>query len=440
MNSSMLTIIVVVLTFAFHSCSLLKIEHAREKVPKEQKKEIEDKTPEETIEEVEEIVTLTIDSLIIKKKQDSISKIYPLTKKDRYKIAYLLPLNLDEVLSPDYQQGLLSKYAQDFYMGSKLALEESISAEGLNLEVFIYDTYPGDENSLNNVLSKIEENDIDIIIGPLLSSKMDIFSEYSLKTKTPLYSPTANNKEYMSDNPYFVSGRPTIQSIADYLGKFIHHYFSDYNLILICEDKETLEEYTAGILRQGDTSVFSGFTPLVVNKSNWGSAPYTKYLQAEKNVVFSPISSPVVINSLLSYLMRNIELDITIIAPYDWLGQAALEIYMLEHLQTRLYSEPLLDYKDSVSIEFVETYRQKYKTEASNYSHIGFKTTVMIADLISEHGRYFQRGFMTDTDEEAPYPFYKITDNNKSFESTDIWIFESIDFEIRRLKTILDFD
>jgi len=438
LNGNKKPIIFIILLTSFASCNLIKGQQAdiNPEVPLKELSTVKTNTDEhKSIDFKKDNKIKDNDKITTTEKvQDTLSKIYPLEIKNTYKIAYLLPLQLEGVFSSEFKQSTTSKYSQDFYMGAKLALDDSISEMKLNLEVFIYDSYIKDDSTMPKILEDIKAKNIDLIIGPLRSSKMEIFYEYSKEAKIPMISPTAENKDFLADNPYFISGRPSFYTLSNKISQHIIENFKQYNLIILCENKELLETYKNIFLTSGSIHNFDSFHAMVLNTSNWGSATYLSLLKDTNNIIFAPIENAIVINSLLSYLIRNMEKDITLLAPYEWLNYPALETHMLAQIKSQLYAEPYLDFNDSLNFSFITNYRKKFNTEPNDYSWFGYQYTLMFTDLFSKYGKYIQRGFYAP--EESAYLNFIKTGTNKAYENSDLHFYEVKEYEIRRLPDI----
>ena len=107
-------------------------------------------------EKIEPVKIRELDKLIPSKSIDTLVY-FPI--KQRYKIAIILPFNLDK--SVGYSENI-SDLATEFYMGAKLALD-SLDAMGFKCEVQLLDG-KNDTVSLKKILKKLDTETIDLII------------------------------------------------------------------------------------------------------------------------------------------------------------------------------------------------------------------------------------------------------------------------------------
>jgi len=146
--------------------------------------------------------------------------------KSNYKVALLLPLNLEKGPS-DYVGSL----ATDFYMGAQLALD-SLEKKGLKAEVFVYDT-KNDTISLKKTLSKPEFNDMDIVIGPLFSENSEYVGKWCKERGVRMICPVAASPTMLRDNPYIYHAVPSDLTLMKGLAEYILKNHSKEQILLV---------------------------------------------------------------------------------------------------------------------------------------------------------------------------------------------------------------
>jgi ABC-type branched-subunit amino acid transport system substrate-binding protein len=78
---------------------------------------------------------------------------------------------------------------------------DSLRAEGMNAEFFVYDIDEDTLNSLRLIRDKSLQ-DMDLIIGPLFSAPFSIISDYAAHHGIPVINPLSQRDEIVEGNPW----------------------------------------------------------------------------------------------------------------------------------------------------------------------------------------------------------------------------------------------
>jgi len=105
---------------------------------------------------------------------------------DALNIALILPFGFDSGVVKYREMAL------DFLTGAKLAIERNV-AKGRKLNLNIIDE--GGEHSLQTVMSSIDKNNTDIIVGPFFKSGLVELISYVSSERIPIVSPFANSED-----------------------------------------------------------------------------------------------------------------------------------------------------------------------------------------------------------------------------------------------------
>lgn len=110
-------------------------------------------------------------------------------KKPNYRVAALLPLNLDQTNPTDTKRS--NQYAWDMYQGMQLAAD-SLSLSGAKVSLYIYDT----DKELSQVQKWIkagEFSSMDAVVGPLVPQLADTMMAYCKREKKLMVHPLSIN-------------------------------------------------------------------------------------------------------------------------------------------------------------------------------------------------------------------------------------------------------
>ncbi|HLG40072.1 MAG TPA: hypothetical protein VI461_10400 [Chitinophagaceae bacterium] len=160
---------------------------------------------------------------------DSIPQTDSITVK--HKIAIFAPLFLDSAFDASheyrYAKNVFPKFINpglEFYEGAQLALD-SLSKEGKQLEVFIYDTRSGKE-TLEDQLNKPEMNEVELILANCTGNEVWSFAEAGLKKNIPVINVTIPHDGGATNNPFFVILNPTLRTECEGIYKYIQKYYA----------------------------------------------------------------------------------------------------------------------------------------------------------------------------------------------------------------------
>lgn len=365
---------------------------------------------------------------------DSLDLLYPVILKEEYTIAYLLPFILQDLPLGLEDQSRISQIAQEFYMGAAMAIEGPCRNLKSDFIIHVFDTENRQNKIKTEIFSKLNDHDIDLIIGPFVADYVKIISSYSNDKHVNVFSPLVNIDTCLKENPYFISPKPSDYIHLEFVSKYIYKHYKDHNVIFIGSDEKKNKQYLNYMKNFIDTSVFLRITDATVNITTWKSAPYMPFLNKEKNVLLIPIDDEILVNSIITNLIAE-ENGITIFAPSAWLNYRSVDIEYLQTLNTHFLIDSYIDYYDPLIIKFIKDYRRKYKTEPSKYSFKGYDYTLFTTRMLSRHGKYFQREKLTDTNYVHTRFDFKNVNNNKGWENTNIQL---IKFDNYILKEIED--
>lgn len=195
------------------------------------------------------------------------SLLYP--KRDTYKVAILLPFNLDKGGNDP-----LAVLATDFYMGVKLALD-SLESLGLKAEIFVHDV-KSDSTSIKKILQKPEFKTMDLVIGPLLADNAEIVSRWCKQNNVRQVCPVSANPSVLLGNPYVYQAVPSDVTLMQGLARFVLKEHSSDQIILVRsgleKDKISYDAFRSAFM----TSPVKGTRPKLIEATMDNYATFLK--------------------------------------------------------------------------------------------------------------------------------------------------------------------
>lgn len=168
------------------------------------------------------------------------------------RIAVFAPLYLDsaynELNEYRYGKNVFPKFINpglEFYEGVQMALD-SLSREGINLEVFVFDTRSATQ-SLEQQLSSPQMEDIDLVIAHCSSNEVRAFSEFGYRKQVPVINTTIPNDAGTQSNPFFVLLNPTLKTQVEGIYRYIQKYYS-LQPVVVFRKKGATEDHIRSVL------------------------------------------------------------------------------------------------------------------------------------------------------------------------------------------------
>lgn len=380
----------------------------------------------------------------------------PVIKKDEYAVAVVLPFMYESLNNP--QSVIRNSIIFDLYQGMELAQKDLIK-RGIKINLFPFDTQKKGSVTYQLIKDKKLEK-ADVIVGPLYASPNKYISDYSKDKKISMINPLSSNEEIIGDNPYAYLFKPSYSSqgrkAAEYAAKkftknkklFIFYETDRDSIVadaylkaierdsffvvrfdrLTNEDaqqiqKDFTEQYEVRLdTMYSESEIDSiGLLPgrIVRTRSlrneNTGrimrdenGEDIIEYYEVKFKVqpdsighIFAATSSNLLANNFISMIEVRSD-SIGLIGYQDWLNFSLVAFPQLERLQVDFLSPSFYDLEDEAYIRLKKAFIEKIGWEPSEYHLYGYELTWHLGQMLEEHGKYFQRGWV----EGDYYPGY----------------------------------
>jgi LysM repeat protein/ABC-type branched-subunit amino acid transport system substrate-binding protein len=289
----------------------------------------------------------------------------------------------------------------DFYQGALLAID-SLKKEGLSINLSIYNTGKKAEIA-KNLLNEKGVRNANLIIGPVYPECQKPISEYATENRIPMVSPLAQNNYLLGVNPYFFQANP---SFTTQLEEFIQKIdlCTGQNIVLLHENDSTnvsLIESFKELVRQriSNCSNPDKIHFKEVTYSPGSAAPdvqerisHSLVLDRE-NIILVPSNNEVFVTDMLGNLHTLSTIHKYSISLYGFprwqrFGNVQVEYYY--QLQLHLFSPFFVDYNNGKVKNFIENYREFFRSEPTQYSFRGYDVMFFFLSALKEYGADFQ--------------------------------------------------
>ena len=353
---------------------------------------------------------------------------------ERYKVALLIPLYLNEVGDIDISPESVVKARKarplsflQFYEGFMIAIDSLTKYYGLNLDLTVIDVT---ENlgTAQNAVSRMEKNPVDLIVGPFFSKSFDVVQEYAKSHKTLIVNPLSTRENIVEGNPYVVKLKPNAAGQLSQLASMVNRFYGDSNVSIISQS--SISESTSAYLDEMERLLNLAINSEVVLKTDdflryaqeesrrkemgnrlpstievegqiyatkdlkngtlddvriensvgryvYGSdglGAFNKSLsEVRNNLVIAYGKDNVFATQILNKLNKTAETyPVTLVAMPDWSGLDKLLVDNLLKMNAIYFSEGFVDYNSNEAKRFIFQFRNKYTCEPTDYAFCGF--------------------------------------------------------------------
>ena len=173
-------------------------------------------------------------------------------KKERYKVAVLLPFMEEDIIPGVSEKN--NQFVYDMYEGIIIG-NEQLKLAGINLDIVAYDTKKSGVET-RKLIQSDELNGVDIMIGPLYSDEVRSISEFSKEKQIMVCNPLSTNSEIIKNNPYTILFKPTTERQSRAAAYYAaDHFKTNKNYFLFYGDnpRDSISAFTFRSILQTDS-------------------------------------------------------------------------------------------------------------------------------------------------------------------------------------------
>lgn len=313
----------------------------------------------------------------------------------KHKIAVFAPLYLDSAFDANneyrYAKNTLPHIINpglEFYEGVQLALD-TLSQEGAELEVFVYDTRSGKE-TLEQQLKSPELDDAELIIAHCSNNEMRLFANIALQKKIPFINTTIPNDAGITSNPYFVILNPTLRTQCEGIYKFIQKNYA-LDPIVVFRRRGSSDDIIKRLFDDYSKNTMS--VPLnmkyVTLSDSFTVSQLIPYLDSTHNTLCISGSLDVNFGKRLTFQLASINqtYPATIMGMPTW--DVIKDFSKPEFNGTEIiYSTPFYNPRtDTISAGITEYFNSQLYARPSDMVFRGYETTWMFSKILMKYGK-----------------------------------------------------
>ncbi len=388
-----------------------------------------------------EISTKALDSIILE----------PAANSKVYRIAVILPFMEDSVRrvwnessKKNFEKFVTSKESDmsiSFMEGMLMAFQD-ISFQSKFEFQFFDDKHSSEE--MSSVLSDIQKDSFDVLIGPALKVNIRKLSKYAEENQIIHISPFSPSQSASQGNPkYYMAEPPLIQHIKTILQYGIDS-IQDVNFKFFYHSNHSGKEYAGSVANYLDNYNDRLSLEDKINYSNIAlrnddfieSFSLDQYIdESEHNLLIVNSFNENFIHHFLSQAAPFKEdTNLTIFGMPGWEEIETIRLEYINGSKIHFTKSYWMDGQDELIENFIGRYHEKYFGIPSKHVFLGYELVSIFFPLIDEYGLNFNSHLLQlDFQPKARrYNFKEVLDAEgqvKRIENTSLIIYKIADFE-----------
>lgn len=340
-------------------------------------------------------------------------------KKQKYKIAVLLPFHLDGGASANSR---VSQWATQFYMGAKLAVD-SLEKRGLKADLIIFDT-KNDSVHIQKILADTSFRSMDLVIGPFYEAHMDILAAYCKEYRIRLVCPVQASEKYLVNNRLVYESVPNSEVSMTVLAQHMLANNSRDHIVLVKPALESDMSMYNAFRDAFQSSPVVGTRPVLVETTMDG---FTGQIRSGVNtlIVMPTKDQKTAIRFMNALGKRGARsTNVYVYGTKEWETFTDINNMYKNKYNFRFASSNFLDYYTDMAIEVNRKHRSYFKTDLSRMAAHGydvityFSTEFFLPDL-KKKPTLVMNGF--DMKQVAPTDGYR---------NTHVFVIQQEDYEL----------
>ena len=367
-----------------------------------------------------------------------------------FNVGVMLPLYISENASlsakyNDEKDKLFYKNSKRFfemYEGILLALQR-LKIDGMSVNLYLYDTQK-DAEEVKKIMRNPELKNLDLIIGPVYSSNIEVLSDFVKENKINLVTPLVKENDILKDNPFIYKVMPSdetrVKTTCDYLSKLY-----DSSIVIIHggtpKELEIIDIYRRKLIKSfSSMENLNEISLKIIDYNHGGSANLEDALSlGYENIVLIPSEDEVFVTKIIERLNGYTKkYDISLFGPPSWELFENIIITHLRNLNFKYTSPHYVDYNNWRVKSVTKQYREVYKTDPSIYALQGYDIMYYFGTALMKYGKNFQ--FCLDPTDRIPNSKGLIHDfefsrygKNGGFENSGVFMLEyDINFALKK--------
>ncbi|MBR3939651.1 MAG: LysM peptidoglycan-binding domain-containing protein [Bacteroidales bacterium] len=363
--------------------------------------------------------------------------------KNKIHVTLMMPLFLDNIgeISTskfDIEQRRRRTYKSftfiQFYEGILMGLDY-LESQGYNVVLNVVDIPDDDPAKVTKAFEEYDIANSDFIIAMLFQHSFEKAAALAKENKVFIINPISDRDEILKDNPYVIKYMPSIEGSVKSILNVVKKNFKNPHLYLIHSNSQLEKQWFEEFKKQLSEQKEIAYTLFSWSASN-------RLLQMLKNdnanVVVSIYDEAPGKNKTYSNVLLNKLFSLKKTTPTLFTTQNYIKIYndvdynQLQRLDYHLFNNTYLDYANPMHKDFIETFKEKFKTEPiGDYALIGNDVIIHFVLGLHKRGSEFWKAPNIPLNSNILYPMsFKRSNANDGFENQAAYIYKMQDYKL----------
>lgn len=308
--------------------------------------------------------------------------------KDTFKIAVVLPFNLDE----NIKDGMIKSnyYVFDLYTGIRLAAD-SMKRAGAKIKLYAYD-YGKDSLGFYNLATKPEMTQYDVLIGPLHNSLASKTAQLAEATKTLNINPLSTSLKFTEESSRLFLFKPSLETQTMEAATFAWTNFKPKKALVITS-KNPKDSMLASLFHTS----FEQAGGKVLNRLTLTASTLPK-LSTLFNSKTLDSTGVIFVSTKDQYLGVNVVRKLTelnrttpILAFSEWLDFQSLNYDQMQKQNIHFISSDYMRFVNDSSDAISNYLQSSTNSLPSNYTFTGFELMCELALLAQKDSLFFNQ-------------------------------------------------
>lgn len=313
-----------------------------------------------------------------------------------FKVAFMLPFNLNEYDSVAFTQKGKKlkdypyfKYIQ-FYEGALMALD-TLEKQGLKAKIHVFDVSK-DVDDTKKLLAKPEMKNMDLFICVVFTKNFELIADFAKKQGIPVVNAISKRDDIVKDNPMVFKAMPSEGSQVESIVNFLKKKHVRQNVIILRANKYQGVELCSKLHTQIKNLFKTNYpSSRVVYLNDSLSKLNTNFKAGYENVLISVAENQAYIMDLLRVLNnRRDTIRLSVIGLPTWDEMNNLETNLLSKLNVHLVTPLIVDYSDEDTKGFIQKFHNQYMIEPDELAFKGYDLSLYFMNALMRFGTNFQ--------------------------------------------------
>lgn len=365
-----------------------------------------------------------------------------------YRVALLVPLYLSDIEKLDLSKERIEKTKSarvlkflQFYEGFMMAADSLTEYYGMRLELTVIDV---NENvaGAQEAVNQLRSEPVDLIVGPFFSRSFAVVQEYAQQHNIMIVNPMSERESILAGAPNVLKLKPSAQAMATELADMIKMHYPKAKVTLLVENSlgdsavvnaieralreavapevqllnaemlemigkesrrrnmgkkmlSTLEVegqiFSTRVLEENPNGVIYFNNPMLRFSSSESDISTFKngLSSARDNVLIAYGSDIVFATTILNNINKSAQkYPITLVGLPNWTEHDNLLVENLLNMNAIYFDDHFVNYNDSVVMDFVDSFREKYDCDPLPYAFEGFDVGWYFMNALMRYGSH----------------------------------------------------